>query len=132
MATALEQNCMNLLQDCAKSWMDGSFMGRPPYNLSLSLSVLTDWIIKQATFIKRRCNKLCKGLFVVDGHSLDQREQNEFAFITHQLKLLSNLLEYILYIAQKYIPEQGNFKNIFYLVVVNFLKFLIITFFSSF
>lgn len=110
MSTALEHNCMNLLRDCAKSWMDGSFMGRLPFNLSLSLSVLTDWIMKQAISIKQRCNDLCKGVFQVDGYSLDYREQNEFAFLSHQMKLLSNLLEYILQIAKKYIPDQGKVR----------------------
>lgn len=125
MATALEHNCMNLLRDCAKSWMDGSCMGRPPYHYSLSLSILTDWITKQATAIKQRCNELCKGLFQIrggGGYSLDIREQNEFAFLTRQLRLLSNLLEYILQIAQKYIPDRGNYEKLHQIQYLFILK----------
>lgn len=107
LSTALENNCVSLLRDCAKSWIDGSFMGDFAVSTGLSLSTLTDWIWKRATDIKSRCNDLCKGLFEFGGYPLDQREQKELCFITRQLKLLFDLLGEILQHARKQIPERG-------------------------
>ncbi|XP_059224000.1 protein ELYS homolog [Stomoxys calcitrans] len=106
LSTALENNCVSLLRDCAKSWIDGSFMGDFAVSTGLSLSTLTDWIWKRATDIKARCNDLCKGLFEFGGYPLDHREQKELCFITRQLKLLHDLLGETLVVARKQIPER--------------------------
>ncbi|XP_073834708.1 AT hook containing transcription factor 1 homolog [Musca autumnalis] len=106
LSTALENNCISLLRDCAKSWIDGSFMGDFAVATGLSLSTLTDWIWKRANAIKARSNDLCKGLFEFGGYPLDQREQKELCFITRQLKLLFDLLGEILQIGRKQIPER--------------------------
>ncbi|XP_075156172.1 AT hook containing transcription factor 1 homolog isoform X2 [Haematobia irritans] len=106
LSTALENNCVSLLKDCAKSWIDGSFMGDFAVSTGLSLSTLTDWIWKRATDIKARCNDLCKGLFEFGGYPLDHREQKELCFITRQLKLLQDILADTLTIARKQIPEK--------------------------
>ncbi|XP_037808264.1 protein ELYS homolog [Lucilia sericata] len=106
LSAALEHNCVSLLRDCAKSWIDGSFMGNFSTSTGLSLSTITDWIWKRATAIKARCNDLCKSLFEFGGYPLDSREQKELGFITRQLKLLSDLLKYVLVYAKKQIPER--------------------------
>lgn len=108
----MENNCVSLLRDCAKSWIDGSFMGNFTASTGLSLSTLTDWIWKRAADIKTRCNDLCKSLFEFGGYPLDNREQKELGFITRQLKLLSDLLGEILVYAKRQIPEKGNTFNI--------------------
>ncbi|KAI8117845.1 Protein ELYS like protein [Lucilia cuprina] len=106
LSAALEHNCVSLLRDCAKSWIDGSFMGNFSASTGLSLSTITDWIWKRATAIKARCNDLCKSLFEFGGYPLDSREQKELGFITRQLKLLSDLLKDVLVYAKKQIPER--------------------------
>ncbi|XP_058974667.1 protein ELYS homolog [Musca domestica] len=106
LSAALENNCISLLRDCAKSWIDGSFMGDFAVATGLSLSTLTDWIWQRANAIKLRSNDLCKGLFEFGGYPLDQREQKELCFITRQLKLLMDLLGEILKIGRKQIPER--------------------------
>lgn len=124
----MEHNCVSLLRDCAKSWVDGSFMGNFTASTGLSLSTITDWIWKRAASIKERCNELCKCLFQFDGYPLDNREQKELGFITRQLQLLSDLFKEILTYAKKQIPERGINKFIKFYQELHFyhcIRFLV-------
>ncbi|XP_002039449.2 protein ELYS homolog [Drosophila sechellia] len=99
LSVALEHNCGALLKDCARSWMDGSFLCNMLDNTQLSLLTLTNWILKRAGQIKTRCSDLCHGIFDYGGYPLDQRERREFQVLTGQLRDLVRL--------QSYIVEQG-------------------------
>lgn len=120
LSVALENNCYNLLKDCAKCWLDGSFMAHFGTETGLSLSTLTEWAWKRAMNIKTRCNDLCKGIFDFGGYPLDQREQKELGFITRQLKLLSELYDYILKLSKGNIPDKGKNINGRFLYMFNF------------
>lgn len=102
---ALEYNCMNLLRECAQQWADGSHMGRSACD-GLTLSTLTDWIWKQATLIKDRCNDLCVSLFDDSGITIDLRSRKILAHYSRQLKLLADLLHLIITNYRQYIPDE--------------------------
>ncbi|KAI8034667.1 hypothetical protein M5D96_012490 [Drosophila gunungcola] len=99
LSVALEHNCGALLNDCARSWMDGSFLCNLLDPTKLSLATLTQWIVRRAGHIKSRCSELCQGIFDYGGYSLDERERREFQLLTDQLSELLRL--------QSYIVEQG-------------------------
>ncbi|EDX02101.2 protein ELYS homolog [Drosophila yakuba] len=99
LSVALEHKCGGLLNDCARSWLDGSFLCNMLDNTKLSLSTLTNWIVKRAGQIKTRCSELCQGIFDYGGYSLDERERREFQVLSDQLRELVRL--------QSYIVEQG-------------------------
>lgn len=90
LSVALENNCIGLLKECAKSWADGSHQGTS-LNEGLSLSSLTNWLWERASSIKERCNRVCRVLFDHSGYTLDQREKQELCYISKQLRTLADL-----------------------------------------
>uniref|UniRef100_A0A1A9WWP1 ELYS-like domain-containing protein n=1 Tax=Glossina brevipalpis TaxID=37001 RepID=A0A1A9WWP1_9MUSC len=114
LSVALEHNCFNFLRDCAKCWMDGSFLGSQTASTGLMLSTLMEWIWRRATDIKNRCNNMCKG----SGYRLDQHEKMELSCVTRQLKLLANLLQEICQFYRHQVPEnvlsnlEGKYKSL--------------------
>ncbi|XP_017055229.1 protein ELYS homolog [Drosophila ficusphila] len=95
LSVALEHKCSALLNDCARSWLDGSFLCNMIESTELSLSTLTNWIMKRAGQIKQRCAELCQGIFDYGGYSLDERERREFEILATQLRELLRLQTYI-------------------------------------
>ncbi|XP_070136349.1 protein ELYS homolog isoform X2 [Drosophila bipectinata] len=100
LSVALEHKCVALLNDCARSWLDGSFLCNTLDSTQLSLSTLTNWIVRRAGLIKAHCSELCQGIFDYGGYSLDERERREYQALSSQLRELLRL--------QTYILEQGN------------------------
>lgn len=96
---------MKLLRECAQQWADGSHMGRGASE-GLTLSTLTEWIWKQATLIKDRCNYLCVSLFDDTGITIDLRSRKILAHYSRQLKLLADLLNMIITNYRQYIPDE--------------------------
>ncbi|XP_037933001.1 protein ELYS homolog isoform X2 [Teleopsis dalmanni] len=101
LSVALENNCVNLLRDCVKSWSDGSFMGSVTEVTGLSVTLMTQWIMSRATSIKKRCNDLCNGVFDYVGYSLDSKGQKELGFLSRQLKLLADLVNLIISLSKQ-------------------------------
>lgn len=112
MSVALEYNCVGLLKDCAKSWSDGSYMGQNMVD-ALTLSTLTDWAWNRAENIKHQCNAICRPLFDLSGCGLDERSTRQLIYLSRQLKLLSDILEFILDQCNRNIPAnvQDGIKN---------------------
>ncbi|KAH8318407.1 hypothetical protein KR074_006868 [Drosophila pseudoananassae] len=100
LSVALEHKCVALLNDCARSWLDGSFLCNTLDSTQLSLSTLTNWIVRRAGLIKAHCSELCQGIFDYGGYSLDERERREYQALSSQLRELLRL--------QTYILEQGS------------------------
>ncbi|XP_046867323.1 protein ELYS homolog isoform X2 [Drosophila willistoni] len=98
LSVALEHKCLALLYDCARSWLDDSFLCNKVNPTELSLATLTNWIANRAKCIKNRCLELCQGIFDYNGYSLDERERKEFQVLSVQLK---NLLELQTFIIKK-------------------------------
>ncbi|EDV46733.1 uncharacterized protein Dere_GG19243 [Drosophila erecta] len=101
LSVALEHKCGALLNDCARSWLDGSFLCNMLDNTKLSLSTLTNWIVKRAGQIKTRCSELCQGIFDYGGYSLDERERREFLLLSDQLRELVRLQSYIVELGRR-------------------------------
>ncbi|XP_017066969.1 protein ELYS homolog [Drosophila eugracilis] len=101
LSVALEHNCGALLNDCARSWLDGSFLCNMLDPTELSPLTLTNWIVKRAGQIKTRCDELCQGIFDYGGYSLDERERREFQVLSDQLRELLRLQSYILELGQR-------------------------------
>ncbi|KAM8719716.1 hypothetical protein ACLKA7_005872 [Drosophila subpalustris] len=90
-SVALEHNRIGLLNNCVQSCLDGSFMCDLLSETKLSLSILTNWIVKRAGQIKERCAELCHGIFEYGGYSLDDHEREEFQVLNTQLLRLHQL-----------------------------------------
>lgn len=103
---------MGLLKDCAKSWSDGSYMGQNMVD-ALTLSTLTDWAWNRAEDIKEQCNTICRPLFDLSGYGLDERSTRELIYLSRQLKLLSDILDFILVQCNRNIPHnvQDGIRN---------------------
>jgi len=101
LSVALEHKCGALLNDCARSWLDGSFLCNMLDPTELSLSTLTNWIVKRAGQIKTRCSELCQGIFDYGGYSLDERERREFKELSAQLRELLRLQSYIVELGRR-------------------------------
>lgn len=104
LSVALEHKCVALLNDCARSWLDGSFLCNTLDSTQLSLSTLTNWIVRRAGLIKARCSELCQGIFDYGGYSLDERERREYQALTSQLRELFRLQTYILEQGRRVLP----------------------------
>jgi len=91
LSVALEHNRIGLLNSCVQNCLDGSFMCNMLSTTKLSLSILTNWIVKRAGQIKERCAELCHGIFEYGGYSLDEREREEFQVLNAQLLRLQQL-----------------------------------------
>ncbi|KAH8298603.1 hypothetical protein KR018_007021 [Drosophila ironensis] len=96
LSVALEHKCVALLNDCARSWMDGSFQCNMADPTEITLTTLTNWILRRAAQIKNRCSEICQGIFDYDGYSLDDRERREYQVLTVQTGELLRLQSYIL------------------------------------
>ncbi|KAH8354231.1 hypothetical protein KR084_004072 [Drosophila pseudotakahashii] len=101
LSVALEHQCGALLNDCARSWLDGSFLCNMLDPTDLSLATLTSWIVKRAGQIKTRCSELCQGIFDYGGYSLDERERREFQVLSAQLRELVRLQSYIVELGRR-------------------------------
>ncbi|XP_016949458.1 protein ELYS homolog [Drosophila biarmipes] len=101
LSVALEHKCGALLNDCARSWLDGSFLCNMLDPTELSLSTLTNWIVKRAGQIKMRCSELCQGIFDYGGYPLDERERREFKELSAQLRELLRLQSYIVELGRR-------------------------------
>lgn len=104
LSVALEYNCVGLLKDCAKSWSDGSYEGQDIVD-SLTLSTLTNWAWNRAENIKHQCNIICRPLFDLSGYGLDERSTRELIYLSRQLRLLSDILDFILVQCNRHIPH---------------------------
>lgn len=91
LSVALEHNRVGLLNSCVQNCLDGSFMCNMLSTTKLSLSILTNWMVKRAGQIKERCAELCHGIFEYGGYSLDDREREEFQVLNAQLLRLQQL-----------------------------------------
>ncbi|KAH8315449.1 hypothetical protein KR067_010212 [Drosophila pandora] len=104
LSVALEHKCVALLNDCARSWLDGSFLCNTLDSTQLSLSTLTNWIVRRAGLIKAHCSELCQGIFDYGGYSLDERDSREYQALTSQLRELLRLQTYILEQGRRNLP----------------------------
>ncbi|KAH8421460.1 hypothetical protein KR009_008313, partial [Drosophila setifemur] len=104
LSVALEHKCLALLNDCARSWTDGSFLRNTQDPTELSLATLTNWIVRRAGQIKARCSELAQGIFDYGGYSLDERERREFQALSIQLLDLLGLQTYILEQGRRSLP----------------------------
>lgn len=91
MSMGLEQDRMWLLNSCARNCMDGSFLCNMMSSTKLTLSVITNWIVKRARHIKLRCSELCQGIFDYGAYELDERERTEMQHLNGQLCKLFDL-----------------------------------------
>ncbi|XP_041447915.1 LOW QUALITY PROTEIN: protein ELYS homolog [Drosophila obscura] len=101
LSVALEHGCISLLKDCARNWIDGSYMCNLRVPTALSLSTLTNWIVKRAAQIKARCSELCQGIFDYGGYPLDERERKELKVLNGQLGNLDKLQSYIVSVGKR-------------------------------
>lgn len=91
MSMGLEQDRMWLLTSCARNCMDGSFLCNMMSSTKLTLSVITNWIVKRSRHIKQRCSDLCQGIFDYGAYALDDRERKEMQHLNGQLSKLLDL-----------------------------------------
>ncbi|EDV99982.1 protein ELYS homolog [Drosophila grimshawi] len=112
LSVALEQDGNSLLFSCARYCLDGSFLCNMLGTTKLTLTVLTNWIVKRAAHIRGRCSELCQGLFDYGGYPLDECEHREFQALNAQLFKLHEL--------QSFIFKQG--QNRFVLSTINTLN----------
>ncbi|KAH8238263.1 hypothetical protein KR032_001761 [Drosophila birchii] len=101
LSVALEHGCTALLNDCASSWLDGSFLCNMLDPTQLSLATLTNWIVRRAGHIKKRISELCQGVFDYGGYSLDERERREFEALSEQMCELVRLQSHILALGRR-------------------------------
>ncbi|XP_030378538.1 protein ELYS homolog [Scaptodrosophila lebanonensis] len=95
LSVALENSCIGLLNDCARRWMDGSYLCDKRDPTELSLSTLTNWIVKRASQIKTRSIEIFQEIFDHGGYRLDDAERKEFQDLSWQLRQLKNVQEKI-------------------------------------
>ncbi|TDG39626.1 hypothetical protein AWZ03_013950 [Drosophila navojoa] len=91
MSMGLEQDRMWLLKSCARSCLDGSLLCNMMSSTKLSLSVITNWIVRRARHIKQRCADLCEGIFDCGAYALEERERKEMQHLNNQLLRLSEV-----------------------------------------
>ncbi|KAH8392985.1 hypothetical protein KR200_011407 [Drosophila serrata] len=106
LSVALEHNCTALLEDCASSWLDGSFLCNMLDPTELSLSTLTNWILRRAGHIKKRISELCQGVFDYGGYSLDERERREFVALSGQMSELVRLQSHVLTLGRRSLTSE--------------------------
>ncbi|XP_064538769.1 protein ELYS homolog [Drosophila montana] len=95
LSMGLEQDRLWLLNSCARNCMDGSYLCNMMSPTKLTLSILTNWIVKRAGQIKTRCSELCQGIFDYGGYALDERERKEYHELNGQLFKLQNLQAFL-------------------------------------
>ncbi|XP_030569574.1 protein ELYS homolog [Drosophila novamexicana] len=95
LSMGLEQDRLWLLNSCARNCMDGSYLCNMMSPTKLTLSILTNWIVKRAGQIKTRCSELCQGIFDYGGYALDERERKEYQELNGQLYKLQNLQAFL-------------------------------------
>ncbi|KAH8288102.1 hypothetical protein KR054_000807 [Drosophila jambulina] len=106
LSVALEHGCTALLDDCASSWLDGSFLCNMLDPTELSLGTLTNWIVRRAGHIKKRISELCQGVFDYGGYSLDERERREFEALSEQMCELVRLQSHILTLGRRSLTSE--------------------------
>lgn len=105
-SVALEHNRMNLLNKCAQSCLDGSFMCNMSNPTQLSLSMLTKWMVTRAEQIKDYITEMCHCIFDVKGFHLEEREQREFGQLNVQLYRLWQLQQKLLKLGKRRLPVE--------------------------
>ncbi|KAH8266356.1 hypothetical protein KR038_001138 [Drosophila bunnanda] len=106
LSVALEHRCTALLEDCASSWLDGSFLCNMLDPTELSLATLTNWILRRAGHIKKRISELCQGVFDYGGYSLDERERREFEALSGQMSELVRLQSHVLTLGRRSLTSE--------------------------
>ncbi|BFG02713.1 protein ELYS homolog [Drosophila madeirensis] len=101
LSVALEHGCMGLLKNCAKGWIDGSYMFNLCIPTELTLLTFTAWIVKRAAQTKTRCSELCESIFDYGGYPLDERERKELKVLNGQLGNLDNLQAFIVNLGRR-------------------------------
>ncbi|SPP78559.1 blast:Protein ELYS homolog [Drosophila guanche] len=92
---------MGLLKNCAKGWIDGSYMFNLCIPTELTLLTFTAWIVKRAAQTKTRCSELCENIFDYGGYPLDERERKELKVLNGQLGNLDNLQAFIVNLGKR-------------------------------
>ncbi|KAH8303388.1 hypothetical protein KR059_009731, partial [Drosophila kikkawai] len=106
LSVALEHGFRDLLNDCASSWLDGSFLCNMLDPTELSLATLTKWIVRRAGHIKKRISEICQGVFDYGGYSLDERERREFEALSEQMYELVRLQSHILRLGRRSLTSE--------------------------